>query len=495
MFGLRLSATVLVILLLVVLRQRSLLRAGLPKPPLRLPVLALLVWLATALPLLVDWFSVKQALLATIGHLALLYAILSLGGWILLEIPGALGWWQTPPKILRELCVLIAAAALTVIILQQAGVNLAGLITTSALLTAVVGFAAQEPLKDIFGGLSLQFDQPIKEGDWIQIGDDSGQVITLTLMNTYLRSAIDGCTLIIPNDTVCQATVRRMQPKSPYGNYFEVGLDYGFPPSQAISLLLDVVNRHSCVLAKPAPKVWVASFEDSAISYGLQVWHQDLGEIERKRIRGELLEQIWYALARVGQSIPFPVRTLSRKKQIISKNDPMSADDQRKLNWLSNNVLFCDLNQAQIETLAPSTRCIRFAKGETVIRQGEDDDCFFQVIAGMVEIFQSDADGHEHTLAKLGQNQIFGEMAICTNQPRSASARTMEESVLLEVERRDLQPLIDQDQSLLEKLARVVHHRQTENLKSKQELDSSVAISENRLIRSMQKLYNVFRGN
>ena len=331
-FGLRLITTILITLLLAVSHQRNLISSRWPKPPVRLPVLALLIWVGTALPFLEKIIS-KQASLTTIGQLALLYATLSLGGWLLLEIPGALGWWHPPAKILRQLSGLILAAILTLIILQQAGVNLAGLITTSALLTGVVAFAAQEPLKDIFGGLSLQLDQPFKEGDWIQIGEDCGQVIMLTLMNTYLRTGMDGCTLIIPNDTVAQATIRRVHLGSPYGNCFEVGLDYGFPPSQALSLLLGVVNRHASVLTKPAPKAWVASFEDSYICYGIQVWHRDISDVKRLSIRGELMEQIWYALERIGQSIPFRVRLGSPKPQTLAADDPMCADSQRIGQW------------------------------------------------------------------------------------------------------------------------------------------------------------------
>lgn len=493
-FGLRLITTILITLLLAVSHQRNLISSRWPKPPVRLPVLALLIWVGTALPFLEKIIS-KQTSLTTIGQLTLLYATISLGGWLLLEIPGALDWWHPPAKILRQLSGLILAAILTLIILQQAGVNLAGLITTSALLTGVVAFAAQEPLKDIFGGLSLQLDQPFKEGDWIQIGEDCGQVIMLTLMNTYLLSGMDGCTLIIPNDTVAQATIRRVHLGTPYGNCFEVGLDYGFPPSQALSLLLGVVNSHASVLTKPAPKAWVASFEDSYICYGIQVWHRDISDVKRLSIRGELMEQIWYALERIGQSIPYRVLLGSPKPQTLAVDDPMCADAQRKVKWLTSNALFTDLSQAQLDALAPSTRCVRFAKGETIIRQGESGDCLYQVITGTVEVSQTNSKGQEITFPKLGQHEIFGEMALCMKQPRNSTVRALEESVLLEVERRDLQPLIDQDQGLIEKLARLVHLRQMEIGMLNKEQDLSRKLdNQRRLIRSMHKLYKVIRG-
>ena len=249
------------------------------------------------------------------------------------------------------------------------------------------------------------------------------------------------------------------------------------------------------MLTKPPAKAWVTSFDDSRISYGIQVWHKDFGDIERKRIRGELLEQIWYALERIGQSIPFIVRMGSPNPQFLAKDDPMCADNQHKINWLASNALFTDLNQEQLESLATNTRCVRFAKGEAVVRQGETGDCLYQVITGMLEVSQTTKQDQMQTITKLGVNEIFGEMALCSNHPRNATVRALKESVLLEVERRDLQPLIDQDQTLLEKLARLIHLRQIELGELNKGKRESNNLSINRLIRSMQRLYNVFLGN
>lgn len=97
-FGLRLITTILITLLLAVSHQRNLISSRWPKPPVRLPVLALLIWVGTALPFLEKIIS-KQASLTTSGHLALLYATLSLGGVV---TPGdSRGDWAGgihPPK-------------------------------------------------------------------------------------------------------------------------------------------------------------------------------------------------------------------------------------------------------------------------------------------------------------------------------------------------------------------------------------------------------------
>ena len=130
-----------------------------------------------------------------------------------------------------------------------------------------------------------------------------------------------------------------------------------------------------------------------------------------------------------------------------------------------------------------------------MIKQGESGDCCFHVIQGAVEVFQQDSQGTEHHLAELGKKELFGEMAVCTNEPRAATIRAIEETILLEIERQDLRLLIDQDAALLEKLAHLVLVRQEATGKLNQQRRQVDVKRKSRLIRSMQKLYNVILGS
>lgn len=114
---------------------------------------------AALLAMLQAW--IPLAWLRTTAWLALAWLLVRLSAWLLLQWPAQQGWWPEPPKILRDLGQLLVGGALTLVILQQqAGVNLVGLVTTSAVLTAVLGLAAQQTLKDLFAGISLQLDLP-----------------------------------------------------------------------------------------------------------------------------------------------------------------------------------------------------------------------------------------------------------------------------------------------------------------------------------------------
>ena len=477
-------------LLVALLAVRALLKnKNLPPPPWRLPAAAVaLQWLATPLATLLPVASRQLVLL--LDDLVGAYALLVLLSWALLQLPPSLGIGRGIPQILRDLLTLAVAALLTVLTLQQARVNLVGLVTTSAVLTAVIGLAAQETLKDLFGGLSMQIGAAYRVGDWVDLGNHRGRVESITLMNTVL-SSIDGADLVIPNSQAAAASVRRFRPHDPVGNRFTLGLDYSHPPAQAMRLLLEVAKHHPDVLSEPEPRVWIQAYGNSAIQYELLVFQRETGDGPTWRLRGELLEQLWYALNREERRIPFPVLELRHHHHAPPEPDEHSwAQPERRAALLACNPLFANLSDAERSTLAPLTRCLRFGPGETVVHEGEQGNCLYQVVSGCLEVSkQPDPDRPEAIeVARLEPTAVFGEMTLCTDAPRNATVRTLTEAVLLEVERRDLVPLLNANPALLEHLGTLVSARQHE-LKCLS--DTAVAEQTSWLIDRMRQLFTL----
>ncbi len=61
--------------------------------------------------------------------------------------------------------------------------------------------------------------------------------------------------------------------------------------------------------------------------------------------------------------------------------------------------------------------------GEVIFEQGDTGDYAYVVQSGEVEIYQVNPDGVEEVIAIVAQGQMFGELAILDDAPRSASAR------------------------------------------------------------------------
>lgn len=84
--------------------------------------------------------------------------------------------------------------------------DFATIVAFSASIGVAVGFAAQDILKNIFGGVMIIFDQPFKVGDKIEIGNYYGEVIEIGLRSTRIVTADDSM-VSVPNSEVMNQSV------------------------------------------------------------------------------------------------------------------------------------------------------------------------------------------------------------------------------------------------------------------------------------------------
>ncbi|MFO7629173.1 MAG: mechanosensitive ion channel family protein [Prochlorococcaceae cyanobacterium] len=469
-------------------------RRKLPPIPVRMASLAILIGLlaellpANLLP------AGEQRWIQLAVKLSQLYAGLQLASWIGLELPARISWWLHPPKILRDLLLLLLGSIFTVVLLQQqARVNLVGLVTTSAVLTAVVGLAAQEALKDFFAGILLQLESPFREGDYIELGENvNGWVISSSLMSTRIQH-VHGALINTPNSKVWEANIRRWAPLGPLAREIHFTLDRNLPPAQATALLLEVARQHPLVLQEPAPEAFIYAYADHGITYELEVWQQDPTDSGLDVLRGELLAQIWYALERIGQRAPYPVRELQpRRATATNDGHPASMDSDALLKLLKRNVLFKSLEPGALETIAPLTRCLRYAPGESVVCEGDEGNCMYQVVSGTVEVLKRMEDGSSLKVAELGEGTVLGEMSVFNDEPRSATVKALTECLLLEIERNDLRPVLEGNPVLLEQMAQLVGER----VAQLRNLDQAARDQQNnQLLTKMRNLFASFTGN
>lgn len=102
---------------------------------------------------------------------------------------------------------------------------------------------------------------------------------------------------------------------------------------------------------------------------------------------------------------------------------------QKQLEFLKNNDLFRGLSIAQLEQISALLQELQVEAGETIIHENEISEDIYIIEEGEVEISKIDSDtGYTHTLAKLGQGAIVGEISMLDNEPRSASVITTKPS-------------------------------------------------------------------
>jgi small-conductance mechanosensitive channel len=102
--------------------------------------------------------------------------------------------------------VLLWALALYIILRGIFEVNAQSLIAAAAAIGVAVGFAAQDLLKNIFGGLVIIFDQPFQAGDKISVGGTYGEVVGIGLRSTRIVTPDDNL-VSVPNAQVVDGQV------------------------------------------------------------------------------------------------------------------------------------------------------------------------------------------------------------------------------------------------------------------------------------------------
>jgi small-conductance mechanosensitive channel len=110
---------------------------------------------------------------------------------------------------LRRLLFLVAfvvVAALVVGQFTELKRLAAGVLASTAVLAAIVGFAAQHTLGNMVAGVLLAVSQPIKIGDRIEFDEIAGRVTDITLSYTYVDPG-DGSAVVIPNQLLVEGVV------------------------------------------------------------------------------------------------------------------------------------------------------------------------------------------------------------------------------------------------------------------------------------------------
>jgi small-conductance mechanosensitive channel len=119
---------------------------------------------------------------------------------------------KTRLRFLRRLAILVVVmivAAIAVAQFTELQKLAAGILASTAVLAAIIGFAAQHTIANMVAGVQLAVAQPIKIGDRIEFEGVSGRVIDITLSYTYVNPG-DDSSVVIPNQLLVEGIVHNL---------------------------------------------------------------------------------------------------------------------------------------------------------------------------------------------------------------------------------------------------------------------------------------------
>ena len=336
-------------------------------------------------------------------------------------------------------------------------IDLASILTTTTVLTAVVAFAMQTSLANIVSGFYVQNDVNLRRNTWVSLleHDITGEIVNVGFRYATLRT-LDNHKVMIPNNYIMQNIVRVLGARGAGEKsavHLKVGLGYEFPPDKAIDMMSRILSQERHIVKVPGPVVIVNNFLDSSVEYDLKYYLDDYSS--HMATRGSVLKKVWYAVTREGYSIPFPHR------EIISKSpqEPFKEEHRTVLSALRRTEILQSLGEEEIRRLSEQVRVRVFGTGEVVVRQDDEGDSLFIVRRGSLDVHIDDTP-----VGTLREGEIFGEMSLLTGEKRKATVTAASEVRLVEISKEDIEPLIRANPHLLETLSAILARREESNI-------------------------------
>lgn len=363
---------------------------------------------------------------------------------------------SVPPSLLDSIvAILLYAVGAGVIARYWFGVELTPVLATSAVVGAVVGLALQDTLSNLFAGLSLHTAAPFRTGDWVRVGTHEGRIDEITWRAVRLHTWY-GDLLTIPNNDVARGSILNFsQPAEPHSRFVTIGVSYETPPNQVIAALRRLLAQIPELPRDRQPAVRIVGYGDSAIQY--EVRYFLAGYPDYRRVEGEIYRLIWYHFRRDGIEIPFPIRNVYLRN--AEAGAPSGEPSQRLERTLRGVDLFQPLSDDELRLAASRFRRLHYAAHEKLILEGEPGDSFFVIDRGEVEVSKRFGE-RERTLARLMEGQVFGEMALLTGEPRSASVTAVSDVDVFTIDKAGFLDVLLKNPKIADDISTILSERQ-----------------------------------
>jgi small-conductance mechanosensitive channel/CRP-like cAMP-binding protein len=372
-----------------------------------------------------------------------------------------------PPRILRDLAIAAGAIAATLAVLSSGKVEVVGIVATSAVLTAVIGWALQDTLANVMGGLALQLDGSVKAGDWVTFGDTTGLVREIGWRQTTLETR-NRDFLVVPN-SVFMKTAVTLRGKGVAGDarrerrWIRFSVESGVAPSAVVACAQESLWRDPVagVDAEPEPDCVFLDFGDSASHFAVRYWLTDMFQADTTD--SVVRTRLWFALHRAGLPIAFPVRHVTvTPDDAHARTQEAGASRAARRAALERVSIFSPLTPEEHERLAEGMSRAPFAAGESIVLQGAVGHHLYVLTKGRAEVRVSVPGSPERAVATLEAPDFFGEMGLLTGEPRKATVVALTDAEVWRVEKADFKAILEKRPAIAGAVAELVAERDAE---------------------------------
>jgi len=212
----------------------------------------------------------------------------------------------------------VAMAVAVIVALAIAGIEFSNLAIIAGALSVGVGFGLQNIVNNFVSGIIMLFERPVRNGDWIVVGDTEGYVQRISIRTTIIR-AFDRADVIVPNSDLISGQVTNWTLGNTWGRIkVPVGVAYGSDVETVIKTLLEIANNNADVIKGnpqlPAPYVLFVDFGDSSLDFELRAIIRDINQ--RRHVTSDINRAINAAFNKQCIEIPFPQRDVAFREPL-----------------------------------------------------------------------------------------------------------------------------------------------------------------------------------
>jgi CRP-like cAMP-binding protein/small-conductance mechanosensitive channel len=333
------------------------------------------------------------------------------------------------PMIASDLLVGIGYAATALGVFSHHGLNPNSALVSGAVVSGVLAISLQSTLGNILGGVALQLDGSIHEGDWVQLENGrQGKVTAIRWRHTVIETR-DWSTIIVPNAQLLGNNIMILAKRGgehvPQRMWVWFNVDFRFAPSRVIQVVTDAILDAPIenVSDDPKPNCVCMDFNkdgrESFASYAVRYWIRDLAPDDptNSRVRA----RIYTALRRAGIPLAVPAHTAfveMKDEERAAKHDDREVD--KRLAAIKTVNLFKPFKEDELRVLAAGMSHVIYTGGERITRQGATAHWLYVMTSGTAEIRVREDGVPPRVIAQVKAPDFFGEMGLMTGEPRAA---------------------------------------------------------------------------
>jgi len=320
--------------------------------------------------------------------------------YVLIEIFFSKIRGHTSSDLLRFIISFFLYAGIITLMFKYAlGWNLTAILTTSALITAVIGFALQATLGNLFSGVALQIEQSFYIGDVIKIGNRQGRIETLKWRSISILT-FDGTLLVIPNNQISTETVEVYPLNKPVRITVIIPAPLSVSPEKVKMLIHKVVLATPDVETTIKPFIRIHDYETERGIIKYQLRYFVVNYFKKHIVDGIVKDRIWYAFYR--NKIKLPVIPWFKQELPDEENTQlkiMPYPDIPKeiiLKCLSSITKNPENTPDNLDQLLQIVNTYIYASGEPILYTENRQNAYYYIYKGYVKIKQNKDNDIEH---------------------------------------------------------------------------------------------------